>query len=66
MDVTVIIASDPASLQESVAQAKDAGIKLVSYDRLIEDADVDLYISFDNEKVGEMMALSLIPISAPT
>ncbi len=60
MDVIVIIAIDPASLRESVARAKDAGIKVVSYDRLIDDADVDLYISFDNEKVGEMMAYALL------
>lgn len=60
MDVIVIIAIDPASLRESVNRAKDAGIKVVSYDRLIDDADVDLYISFDNEMVGEMMARALI------
>ena len=56
MDVIVIIAIDPASLRESVKKAKEAGIRVVSYDRLIDDADVDLYISFDNEMVGEMMA----------
>lgn len=60
MDVIVIIAIDPASLRESVDKAKDAGIKVVSYDRLIDDADVDLYISFDNEMVGDMMASALI------
>lgn len=60
MDVIVIIAIDPASLRESVSRAKDAGIKVVSYDRLIDDADVDLYISFDNEMVGEMMARALL------
>lgn len=60
MDVIVIIAIDPAALRESVDKAKDAGIKVVSYDRLIDDADVDLYISFDNEMVGEMMARALL------
>lgn len=60
MDVIVIIAIDPASLRESVNKAKDAGIKVLSYDRLIDDADVDLYISFDNEMVGEMMARALL------
>ena len=60
MDVIVIIAIDPASRRESVAKAKDAGIEVVSYDRLVDDADVDLYISFDNEMVGEMMARALI------
>lgn len=60
MDVIVIIAIDPASLQDSVEKAKDAGIKIVSYDRLINDADVDLYITFDNEMVGTMMAQALV------
>lgn len=60
MDVIVIIAIDPEQLRESVARAKDAGIKVVSYDRLIDDADVDLYISFDNEMVGTMMGQALI------
>ena len=60
MDVIVIIAIDPASLRESVKKAKAAGIHVVSYDRLIDDADVDLYISFDNEMVGVMMAEALL------
>lgn len=60
MDVIVVIAIDPASLQDVIKRAKDAGIRVVSYDRLINDADVDLYISFDNEMVGEMMAKALL------
>lgn len=60
MDVIVIIAIDPVSLRDSVEKAKNAGIKIVAYDRLITDADVDLYISFDNEMVGEMMARALL------
>ena len=44
------------TLGNVVAEARKAGIKVVSYDRLILDADVDAYISFDNEKVGELQA----------
>ena len=32
---------------------------MVSYDRLIENAEVDCYVSFDNEHVGELQAESL-------
>ena len=60
MDVIVIICIDSEGLGSSVQKAKDAGIKVIAYDRLIKDAGVDLYISFDNEMVGTMMAQALI------
>ena len=37
-------------------KAKREGVRVIAYDRLIKDADVDLYITFDNERVGEMMS----------
>ncbi len=55
MDVIVIVAIDGGALSEVVEKAKKAGIRVIAYDRLILDADVDLYISFDNEKVGTLM-----------
>ena len=60
MDVIVIICIDSESLTDSVKKAKQAGIKVIAYDRLIRNADVDLYISFDNEMVGTMMAKALL------
>lgn len=60
VDVIVIICIDSDSLADSVADAKDAGIKVIAYDRLINDANVDLYISFDNKMVGTLMANALI------
>lgn len=60
MDVIVIICIDSEGLGSSVQKAKDAGVKVIAYDRLIKDADIDLYISFDNEMVGTMMADALI------
>ena len=33
---------------------------VISYDRLIIDADVDYYISFDNEKVGKLQGQALV------
>lgn len=55
MDVIVIISIDDMALTDVIARAKKAGIKIIAYDRLIRDADVDLYISMDNERVGELM-----------
>lgn len=55
MDVIVIVAIDGDTLSEVVEKAKRAGIKVIAYDRLILNSDVDLYITFDNEKVGSLM-----------
>ena len=43
-----------------VAQAAAQDVPVISYDRLILDAEVDFYISFDNEKVGELQANALV------
>lgn len=59
MDVIVIIAVDSKACREVVEKAKEVGIKIVAYDRLLITSDVDLYISFDNEKVGTLMAEAL-------
>lgn len=60
MDVIVIICIDSRGLTEEVQKAKDAGIKIIAYDRLLVNTDVDLYITFDNERVGTMMGEALI------
>ena len=60
MDVIVIITIDSEEILESVEKAREAGIKVIAYDRPIAGTDTDLYISFDNEKVGEMMGNALM------
>ena len=59
VDVIAIIAIDNGKLSEVVKEARKAGIKVLAYDRQISNAGADLYISFDNEKVGELMAQGL-------
>lgn len=54
MDVIVVVAADTSALSDVVAQAKERGIRVVAYDRMLENANVDLYLSFDSEKVGEI------------
>ncbi len=56
MDVIVVIAIDDIALKDIVANARKEGIKVIAYDRPIRNANVDLYLSVDNEKVGELMA----------
>ncbi len=60
MDVIVIIAVDCDTLAEEIKSAQEAGIRIIAYDRLIRNADVDLYVSFDNEEVGRLMGKSLV------
>jgi len=60
MDAIVIICIDSDSLSDTVKKAKNAGIKVVAYDRLIHDGDVDLYVSFDNYEVGTLMGNGLV------
>jgi D-xylose transport system substrate-binding protein len=60
VDAIVVVAVDCYGLSDIVQKARDAGIYVISYDRLIMNADTDLYISFDNERVGTMMAESLV------
>ena len=60
VDVIVIICIDADTLSEEVKKAKNAGIKVIAYDRIIRDADIDLYVSFDNATVGRMMGETLV------
>ena len=55
VDCLVIIPIDSTGLKDVVLEAKKAGIPVVCYDRLISDVNADLYISFDNEMVGQML-----------
>lgn len=60
MDVIVIVCIDSYGLKDAVQKARDAGIKVIAYDRLINNANVDLYITFDNQGVGTLMGEALI------
>lgn len=60
VDVLVVVPHDAEVSAAIVAKAHQAGIKVISYDRLILNADVDLYVSFDNEKVGELQAEAIV------
>ncbi|MDA3893587.1 MAG: substrate-binding domain-containing protein [Salinivirgaceae bacterium] len=54
--VLIIVASDAEALNNSVDICKNANIKVIAYDRLIKNCDIDYYVSFDAEKVGELQA----------
>ncbi|GAB3058510.1 sugar-binding protein [Sediminivirga luteola] len=57
----VIGAADTGQLASQVQAAKDAGIQVIAYDRLIQDTEnIDYYIAFDNYQVGELQGQALL------
>jgi D-xylose transport system substrate-binding protein len=60
VDVMVIVPHDGAAMSKGVDEAHKAGIPVIAYDRMITNCDLDLYISFDNVKVGEAQARYLV------
>lgn len=60
VDALVIIPHDGAAMAKGVALAHGAGIPVLAYDRLILNCDLDLYLTFDNVRVGELQAQYLV------
>jgi len=56
MDVIVIVPHDGRAMARGVEIAHRAGIPVIAYDRLILDSEPDLYLTFDNERVGQLQA----------
>jgi D-xylose transport system substrate-binding protein len=57
--VLVLLAQDNKAVLPALQKAKDAGIPVIAYDRLIEDPSI-LYITFDNVLVGKAEAEAVI------
>ncbi len=57
--VLILLAQDNKAILPAVQKAKDAGIPVIAYDRLIEDPSV-LYITFDNVLVGKAEAAAVL------
>lgn len=60
IDILVIVPNDAEKSAAMVQMAKKNGKKVISYDRLVRNANVDIYVSFDNVKVGKTMAEKLV------
>jgi D-xylose transport system substrate-binding protein len=56
----VIDPVDSAAAASLVKLAQSQGIKVIAYDRPIPAATADFYVSFDNVKIGEAIAKSLV------
>lgn len=60
VDVLVIVPHNAEVMASAVNLAKSQGVPVLSYDRLVRNADVDLYVSFDNRRVGQLQAKYLL------
>jgi D-xylose transport system substrate-binding protein len=58
--VLVIVPHDGVAMARAVEMAHKVGVPVISYDRLIQNSDLDLYLSFDNVKVGEQQAQFIV------
>ena len=60
-DLLVIASIDGSSLGEPLSQAKEAGIPVIAYDRLLMNSDaVTYYATFDNYMVGQKQGEYLV------
>jgi D-xylose transport system substrate-binding protein len=55
----VVVPHSAEAAGKIVEAAKKRSVPVVSYDRLILNADIDLYLSYDNRRVGEQQAQAL-------
>jgi D-xylose transport system substrate-binding protein len=60
VNVLVVVPHNGKSMATIVDSAHKLGVPVIAYDRLIMDSDLDLYVSFDNVKVGEFQADYLV------
>lgn len=58
--VLVVIPKNADAAAPIVEKAHKRGCKVLSYDRLIANAEPDLYVSFDNVRVGEIQAREIL------
>lgn len=60
IDVLVIVPHNAEVAGSIVDLAKRQNVPVISYDRLVKNSEPDLYVSFDNERVGELQAKYLL------
>ena len=56
VNVLVVVPHNAKTSATIVESAHKMGVPVIAYDRLIRDADVDYYITFDPVRVGELQA----------
>ncbi|MBU3088225.1 substrate-binding domain-containing protein [Clostridium gasigenes] len=60
IDVLILAPVDSLTAATMVEKAHKEGIKVLAFDRIIKNSDLDLYISFNSTRVGQLQAQFLI------
>ena len=60
INVLILAPTDSEAAADMVRKANNSGIRVISYDRLIKNSDIDLYISVNGLRVGELQGRFLI------
>ncbi len=60
IDVLVVVPHNGDAMAKAVQLAHEAGVPVMAYDRIINNCALDLYICFDNVRVGELQAQYLV------
>ena len=59
--VLIVLAQDAQAVLPAVNAARQAGVPVIAYDRLIQDPSV-LYVTFDNTEVGRIQARAVFAV----
>jgi D-xylose transport system substrate-binding protein len=60
VNVLIVVPHDAEKAAAIVQAAQRKGVPVISYDRLIKNSPVSLYISFDNVQVGRLQASAVL------
>ena len=60
VNVIVVVPNDSLRIAPAIRYARGRGIPVVAYDRMAENAGVDLFVSFDNLEIGKMIAQTIL------
>ena len=54
VNVLVVVPHDGTAMAKAVTLAREAKVPIIAYDRMIRDNPPDVYLSFDNVRVGQL------------
>ncbi len=60
IDVLIVTPIISSVIADRIERAKQQGIAVIAYERLVENTEIDAYYSFDNVQVGELLARGLV------